>query len=190
MPLIEPVVEIENVVATAALKHRINLKDVVRAFPEAEYRPEQFPGLIFRLRRPRTTTLIFGTGKMVCTGARSEGDAAKALRKVVRTLNKGGMIIKGKLEIEITNVVATAGLGGTVDLLRLYESERSMGGRITYEPDQFPGLIYRMNDPRVVILLFASGKLVCTGARREGDVRQAVNNLHQKLEKNNLIHRE
>ena len=188
MPLVKPVVRIENVVACATLKHGIDLSAVVKAFPEVRYRPEQFPGLIFRLKRPRTTTLIFGTGKMVCTGARSEGDAVKALRKVVRTLNKGGMIIRGKLEIEITNVVATASLGGTVDLLQLYESERSMGGRITYEPEQFPGLIYRMNDPRVVILLFASGKLVCTGARKEEEVHQAVNNLHQKLKKNDLIY--
>jgi len=190
MPLVEPVAKIENVVATAALKHGIDLSAVVKAFPEVRYRPEQFPGLIFQLKRPRTTTLIFGTGKMVCTGARSEGDAVKALREVVRTLNKGGMIIRGKLEIEITNVVATASLGGTVDLLQLYESERSMGGRITYEPEQFPGLIYRMNDPKVVILLFSSGKLVCTGAKKEEDVHQAINKLHRKLEDEKVIEHE
>lgn len=63
-----------------------------------------------------------------------------------------------------------------------------MRGRITYEPEQFPGLVYRMNDPKVVILLFASGKLVCTGARKEGDVHRAVDNLRQKLEKNDLIY--
>ena len=187
MPLVEPVVKIENIVATAALKHGIDLSAVVKAFPEVNYRPKRFPGLVFKLKRPRTTILIFSTGKMVCTGARSERDAAKALRKVVRTLNKGGIIITGKLEIEITNVVATASLDGKVDLLQLYDSETSMRGRITYEPEQFPGLIYRMNDPKVVILLFSSGKLVCTGARKEGDVHQAVDNLRQKLEKNDLI---
>ena len=188
MPLVKPVVRIENIVAVAALKHGIDLNAVVKAFPVVNYRPERFPGLVFKLNRPRTTILIFGTGKMVCTGARSERDAVRALRKVVRTLNKGGMIIRGKLEIEITNVVATASLGGTVDLLQLYESETGMRGRITYEPEQFPGLIYRMNDPKVVILLFSSGKLVCTGARKEEDVHKAVDNLHQKLEKKDLIY--
>jgi transcription initiation factor TFIID TATA-box-binding protein len=188
MPLVEPVVRIENVVACAALKHGIDLSAVVKAFPVVSYRPEQFPGLIFKLKRPRTTTLIFSTGKMVCTGARSERDAMKALRKVVKTLNKGGIIIMGKMEIKITNVVATASLGGTVDLPQLYDSERSMRGRIAYEPEQFPGLIYRMNDPKVVILLFSSGKLVCTGARKEEDVHKAVDNLHQKLEKKDLIY--
>ena len=190
MPLVEPVVKIENVVATAALKHRIDLKAVAKAFPVVSYRRERFPGLVFKLKRPRTTTLIFSTGKMVCTGATSERDAAKALRKVVRTLSKGGMIIMGKLEIGIENVVATASLGGEVDLLELYESETGMRGRISYEPEQFPGLIYRMNDPKVVILLFASGKLVCTGARKEEDVHQAINNLRQKLEEKNLIYHE
>ncbi len=125
---------------------------------------------------------------MVCTGARSERDAVRALKKVVRTLNEGGIIINGKLEIGIKNVVATASLGGKIDLLQLYESETGMRGRISYEPEQFPGLIYRMNDPKVVILIFSSGKLVCTGARKEGDVHQAVDNLRQKLEKNDLIY--
>jgi transcription initiation factor TFIID TATA-box-binding protein len=188
MSLAKPVVKIENVVACAALKHKIDLSAVVKAFPAVDYRPERFPGLVFKLKRPRTTILIFGTGKMVCTGARSERDAVKAVRKVVKTLNEGGMIIRGKLEIVIRNVVATASLGGRVDLLQLYDSEKGMRGRISYEPEQFPGLVYRMNDPNVVILLFSSGKLVCVGARKEGDVHQAVDNFRQKLEKNNLIY--
>ncbi len=188
MPLVEPVVKIENVVACASLKHGIDLRALVKAFPVVDYRPKRFPGLVFKLKKPRTTILIFGTGKMVCTGARSERDAVKALRKVVKTLNEGGMIIRGKLEIVIRNVVATASLGGRVDLLQLYESETGMRGRITYEPEQFPGLIYRMNDPKIVILIFSSGKLVCTGARTEEDVNQAVDNLRQRLEKADLIY--
>jgi len=188
MPLVKSVVKIENVVACASLKHGIDLSAVMKAFPVVDYRPERFPGLVFKLKRPRTTILIFGTGKMVCTGARSERDAMKALMKVVRTLSEGGIIINGKLEIGIKNIVATASLGGKIDLLQLYESETGMRGRITYEPEQFPGLIYRMNDPKVVILLFASGKLVCTGARKEGDVHRAVDNLRQKLEKNDLVY--
>ena len=188
MPPVESVVRIENVVATAALKHRIDLSAVVKAFPEVNYQPKRFPGLVFKLKRPRTTILIFSTGKMVCIGARSERDAVRALRKVVRTLKTGGIIINGKLEIGIKNVVATASLDGKIDLLQLYDSEKGMRGRITYEPEQFPGLIYRMKDPKVVILLFSSGKLVCTGARKEEDAHKAVNNLRQKLEKNDLIY--
>jgi transcription initiation factor TFIID TATA-box-binding protein len=185
MPLVEPV-KIENIVATAALKHGFDLSAVVKAFPEVDYRPERFPGLVFKLKRPRTTTLIFSTGKMVCTGARSERDAARALRKVVRTLKKSGIIIIGKPELKIVNIVASATLGGRVEL---EESAYSLG-RTMYEPEQFPGLIYRMDEPKVVILLFASGKLVCTGAKKEEDAHKAVDNLRQKLEKNNLIYPE
>jgi transcription initiation factor TFIID TATA-box-binding protein len=58
------------------------------------------------------------------------------------------------------------------------------------EPEQFPSLIYRMDNPKVVILLFANGKIVCTGATKEEDVYEAVNNLHQELEKNDLISHE
>ncbi len=192
MPVFEPkdkpTVKIENVVASASLEHRIDIKAVAKAFPTTKYQPKVFPGLVFRLKRPKTATLIFNSGKMICTGARSEREALRALRNVVKTLNKSGIIITGKLEIEITNIVATASLGGTIDLLQLYESQIGMRGRITYEPEQFPGLIYRMNNPKVVILLFTSGKLVCTGARKEEDVHQAVNNLRQKLEENNLIY--
>ena len=168
MPKDEPTINIENVVASGILKHEIDLNAVVKAFPSAEYRPEKFPGVIFRLKKPRTATLIFHSGKMVCTGARSEREARKALMKVVRKLRKSGMIIGGKPKIKIQNVVASASLPKLVDLAGLYEHEmRTMRGRIMYEPEQFPGLIYRMNDPHVVILLFASGKLVCTGARNE-----------------------
>ena len=187
MPKVEPAVKVENVVATAALKHGIDLNAVVKAFPEAEYRPERFPGMVFRLKRPKTAILIFGSGKMVCTGARSEREAGKALRKVARTLKKGGIIITGKLEVEVVNIVASANLGGPVDLIELYESSRRMGGRIMYEPSQFPGLIYRMTDPRAVFLIFSTGKLVCVGARATEDVHRAVNKLHEELEEKELI---
>ena len=190
MPVIEPTVEIENVVATAGLKHRIALNSVVKAFPDVEYRPEKFPGVVFRLKKPKTATLIFGSGKMVCTGARSEKEAGKALSKVIRSLKKGGIVITGKLEVKVVNIVASANLGGPVDLLELYESESRMGGGIIYEPDQFPGLIYRMDDPKVVILIFASGKLVCTGAKKEEDTHNAIHKLHQRLEDEELIYYE
>jgi len=190
MPSVEPIINIENIVASATVKHGIELNSVVKAFPNAEYRPGRFPGLVFRLKKPKTSTLIFRSGRMICTGARSENEAKRALRKLVRVLKEGGVLIVGEPEIKIVNVVATVNLGGSVDLLELYESERGMRGRIVYEPEQFPGLIYRMEGPRAVFLIFSSGKLVCTGARREEDVHQAVMELHRKLEQKNLIHHE
>ena len=84
------------------------------------------------------------------------------------------------------NIVATANLSGRI---ALEEAVYSLG-RTMYEPEQFPGLIYRMDEPKVVILIFTSGKIVCTGATKEEDVYRAVDKLHNKLEENDLIYYE
>lgn len=176
-------IHIENVVASATLHQRVDLNAVVKGYPGVEYRPEQFPGLVFRLKRPKTATLIFNSGKMVCTGAKSEKEARRAVKKVVKELKKGGIIIISKPEMKIQNIVASASLGGLIDL----EKAAYDLGKTMYEPEQFPGLIYRMAVPKVVILLFASGKLVCTGAKKEQDVYDAVAKLHIILEEKELI---
>jgi transcription initiation factor TFIID TATA-box-binding protein len=183
MPKVKATISIENVVASATLNQKVDLNAVVKGYPGVEYRPEQFPGLVFRLKRPKTATLIFNSGKMVCTGAKSEKESRRAVMKVVKELKKGGIIIISKPEMKIQNIVASASLGGMIDLEKAaYTLERTM-----YEPEQFPGLIYRMQEPKVVILLFASGKLVCTGAKKEGDVFEAVEKLHLLVEEKNLI---
>jgi transcription initiation factor TFIID TATA-box-binding protein len=183
MPKTKAVISIENVVASATLNQRVDLRAVVKSFPGVEYRPEQFPGLVFRIKRPKTATLIFNSGKMVCTGAKSEKEALRAVMNVVKELKKSGIIIIRKPEVKIQNIVASASLGGRVDLeLAVGALEKTM-----YEPEQFPGLIYRMDEPRVVILIFASGNLVCTGAKKEQDVYEAVLKLHTSLEEKNLM---
>jgi len=178
-------VQINNVVAVASLDQRIDLIAILKVFRDADYRPKKFPGLVFRLKRPKTATLIFSTGKMVCTGAKSEKQAFSAVRKVVRELRKAGFVIPGEPEIEVTNMVASAGLGGVIDL----EMAVDVLDDIMYEPEQFPGAIYRMDDPKVVLLLFASGNIVITGARNEGDVQRAVDKIRETLEENDLIYR-
>jgi len=183
LPKHESYINIENVVASATLKQKIDLNSIVRLFPGVEYRPEQFPGLVYRLKKPKTATLIFSSGKMVCTGAKSEAQAKKAVTKVVDELKRNGMVILGKPEIQIQNIVSSAGLGGHIDLEKTtYSLKKTM-----YEPEQFPGLIYRMDDPKVVILIFASGKLVCTGAKKEAEVPRAIALLQKTLEEKGLI---
>jgi transcription initiation factor TFIID TATA-box-binding protein len=183
LPKHESYINIENVVASATLKQKIDLNSIVRLFPGVEYRPEQFPGLVYRLKKPKTATLIFSSGKMVCTGAKSEAQAKKAVIKVVDELKRNGIVILGKPEIQIQNIVSSAGLGGRIDLEKTtYSLKRTM-----YEPEQFPGLIYRMDDPKVVILIFASGKLVCTGAKKEAEVPRAIAILQKTLEEKELI---
>ena len=179
----EAYINIVNVVASATLNQKIDLNSIVRLFPGVEYRPEQFPGLVYRLKKPKTATLIFSSGKMVCTGATSEKLARKAVMRVVNELKMNGIVILGKPEIQIQNIVTSAGLGGRIDLEKTtYSLKRTM-----YEPEQFPGLIYRMDDPKVVILIFASGKLVITGAKKEAEVSIAVAKLRETLEEKGLI---
>ena len=186
MPKLEDSIRIENVVSSATLHQSLDLNAIVKGNPLVEYRPEKFPGLVFRLKKPKTAILIFSTGKMVCTGAKSENESKKAVLKVVRELKKSGIIITGKPEIRVVNIVASANLMGRIEL----EDCAYSLGKTMYEPEQFPGLIYRMDVPKVVILLFASGKLVCTGATKEEDVYIAVAKLHEQLEELDLIYYE
>jgi transcription initiation factor TFIID TATA-box-binding protein len=183
MPKTKAVINIQNVVASVTLNQKVDLNAVVKSYPGVEYRPEQFPGLVFRIKRPKTATLIFNSGKMVCTGAKSEKEAFRAVVSVIKELKKGGIIIISKPEFKIQNIVASASLGGKIDL----EQAVSRLVKTMYEPEQFPGLIYRMDEPKVVILIFASGNLVCTGAKKEQDVYDAVHRLHESLEERNLI---
>ena len=179
-------VRIQNVVATASLDQKIDLLAIMKVFRNVEYRPKKFPGLVFRMKRPKTATLIFSTGKMVCTGAKSDKLARSAIRKVVKELKNNGIIILGTPNIKIVNIVATANLHGKVD----QEAAAVVLENVMYEPEQFPGLIYRMEDPKVVILVFSSGKLVCTGAKSAEMVDVAVAKLHGILEDYDLIYYE
>jgi len=176
-------VKIQNVVAVASLNQKIDLLSIIKVFRNAEYRPKKFPGLVFRLKRPKTATLIFSTGKMVCTGARSEKMARSAVRKVVRELRKADIIILGEPEITIENMVASADLVGAVDI----ERAARVLDNIMYEPEQFPGAVYRMAEPKVVILIFATGKLVITGAKRKEQVHEAVDKIRTTLIDNGLL---
>ena len=179
-------ISIENVVASASLDQKIDLLAIMKVFRNVEYRPKQFPGLVFRLKRPKTATLIFGSGKMVCTGAKSEKMARSAVKKVVRELKNNGIIILGKPKIVIQNIVASANLHGKIDL----ETAADIMDNVMYEPEQFPGLIYRMQDPKTVLLLFSTGKLVCTGAKSEEMVYESVAKVYEVLDDYDLLFKE
>ena len=183
MPQIIASASIENVVASATLNQNLDLNSIVKAFPHVEYKPEQFPGLVYKRKRPNTSLLIFGSGKLVCTGAKSTRQVRRAVRATVRDLEDGGILIINRPKIEVQNIVASANLYGKIDL----EKATYILSRTMYEPEQFPGLIYRMEDPRVVILIFASGKLVYTGAKKELDVYKSINTLHNKVKTDELI---
>ena len=179
----KPLVDIVNVVASATIDQKLDLNDITKKFPDVEYHPEQFPGAVFRLKSPKTATLLFTSGKMVCTGSKSEEMAVKAVNTGVQKLKQGGIKIKKNAEVTVQNIVSSINLGGKVHLEKAARTlPRSM-----YEPEQFPGLIHRMLDPKTVILVFSSGKLVCTGGKTEKDVYRSVNLLHSLLEEKDLM---
>jgi transcription initiation factor TFIID TATA-box-binding protein len=176
-------VSIENVVVLANLKSRVDLDRLAGEIPYAEYRPELFPGLVLRLREPKIGALLFSSGKMICTGAKSETQAKAAALRVVGELKEHGVPIGEEPEIRTTNIVASGSMGGRIDLEK---TARSLP-RTIYETEQFPGLIYRMEDPKVVMLLFATGKFVCTGATMESEVYRALSKLKEVLEEKGLV---
>ncbi|MEM4717642.1 MAG: TATA-box-binding protein [Desulfurococcaceae archaeon] len=180
----KPTYRIENIVSTVILDHDIDIDLLETRLPNNVYKPEQFPGVIFKLDRPRATALVFRSGKMVVTGAKSVPQLIEAVKKIIKTIDRilrseYGEGVRGKPRVQIQNIVAGGDLHSYVNLEKAaYYLEDCM-----YEPEQFPGLIYRMRDPRVVLLIFSSGKMVITGAKEEIEVERAVHQIYDRLYK-------
>ena len=185
--MVEPrdTVEIVNVVASTGIGQEINLKQATLALDGADYDPKRFPGLVYRTKEPKTAALIFRSGKIVCTGAKSINDVYKGLEKVFQSLRNIGIDVKGTPEIKVQNIVASADLHSVLNLNAI---AIGLGlENIEYEPEQFPGLVYRLSDPKVVILLFGSGKLVVTGGKTPEDMVNAVDRIVEELNSLSLI---
>lgn len=170
--------KIENVVATVVVEitEKIDLNQIARRHAEVEYNPERFPGLVMRIEKPRATILIFSTGKMVVTGLRHASEADRVVDKVVKNIKKAGIKVSNP-EITIQNIVASGDLHTNIDLnMAAIVMEYAM-----YEPEVFPGLIYRMQEPKTVFLIFSTGRIVCTGAKKKEIVREAVLKLNKQV---------
>jgi len=167
--------KIENVVATVVVEitEKIDLNVIARKHADVEYNPERFPGLVMRILKPKATILIFSTGKMVVTGMRKASEADRVVEKVLKNIKKAGIKVSNP-EITIQNIVASGDLHTNIDLnMAAIVMEYAM-----YEPEVFPGLIYRMQDPKTVFLIFSTGRIVCTGAKRKEIVKEAVRKLN------------
>jgi transcription initiation factor TFIID TATA-box-binding protein len=171
--------KIENVVASASLGTELDLQSLAVSLDGADYEPEQFPGLIYRVKEPKTATLLFRSGKIVCTGAKSLEQVNLAVGNVVAQLRKAGIVLDSDPKIDVQNIVASSDLGQKINLNII---AITLGlDRVEYEPEQFPGLVYRLDEPKVVLLLFGSGKLVCAGARVPQDIDKAVEKITKEL---------
>jgi transcription initiation factor TFIID TATA-box-binding protein len=171
--------KLQNVVATINLGCKgLDLKEIALHARNAEYNPKRFAAVIMRIREPKSTALIFSSGKMVCTGSKSEEQARLAARKFARILQKLGNPVSFK-EFKIQNMV------GSCDVkfpIRLEGLATSHGMFCSYEPELFPGLIYRMQQPKIVLLIFVSGKVVLTGAKKRSEIYAAFENIYPVLQ--------
>jgi transcription initiation factor TFIID TATA-box-binding protein len=184
---ITPEWNVENVVATVTVDlgpagEKIDLNLIARNNPDCEYNPERFPGLVMRITDPKATVLVFSTGKMVVTGMREGREAGPVVEAVIKKIKSAKVEISGEPEITIQNIVASGDLHVPIDL---NEASVIMDNAM-YEPEVFPGLIYRMAEPKAVFLIFSTGRIVCTGAKTKEIVGKAVDNLVEELKKLDL----
>ena len=172
-------IKIENVVASTSIGQEIDLTRTTLAIG-GDYDPERFPGLVYRTKDPKTAALIFRSGKIVCTGAKSIEDVGRGLKKVFEKLESVDIKVMANPDITVQNIVASADLGSVLNLNAI---AIGLGlENIEYEPEQFPGLVYRLDVPKVVVLLFGSGKLVVTGGKKAKDAEEAVSRIVKELE--------
>lgn len=172
-------IKIENVVAFTSLGKKIPLIKVANKLEDAEYSPESFPGVVYRIQDPRAATLIFSSGKIVCTGATSIDKAKLAMQRVVNDIKKLGISMPRTFDIKVENIVASTKIEAKKKL-NLEEISFALEN-VEYEPEQFPGLVYRISEPRVAFLVFGSGKIICTGARTTKDIHAALNKLRERF---------
>ena len=172
-------IKVVNIVISTSLEHEIPLEKMAATLSNTEYNPEQFPGLVIRIKEPKTSALIFSSGKVVCTGARSMDKVHQAIKKIIKSLEKMGIKITIKPEIKIQNIVASGSVGMDLNLNTLAMKLPN----IEYEPEQFPGLVYKIAEAKATYLLFSNGKIVCTGTKSEKEVNEALEKLIVNLKK-------
>jgi transcription initiation factor TFIID TATA-box-binding protein len=172
-------IKVVNIVVSTSLEHDIPLEKMAATLSNTEYNPEQFPGLVIRIKEPKTSALIFSSGKVVCTGARSMEKVDEAIKKIIKSLEKINVKITIKPVINIQNIVASGSVGMDLNLnslaMKLENTE--------YEPEQFPGLVYKLKEAKATFLLFSNGKVVCTGTKSEKEVHAALDKLIENLKR-------
>ena len=175
----EKEVRIVNIVVSSDLEHDVPLEKMAATLSNTEYNPEQFPGLVLRIKEPKTTALIFSSGKIVVTGARSLKKVREAINKIKEALKKINIKIIIEPKINIQNMVASGDIGMRLNLNKLAMKLNNT----EYEPEQFPGLVYKLSKAKATFLLFSNGKIVCTGTKSEKAVEEAVELLKINLKR-------
>ena len=173
----EDSLKIQNIVATTSLGKDVPLTKLAKTLTNTEYNPEQFPGLVLRVKKPKSAVLVFSSGNLVCTGTKSIAQVKEVIQEVIRQLKKIGVRVTITPKITVQNIVASGSIDVNLNLnflaLELENTE--------YEPEQFPGLVYKLDEPNATFLLFSNGKLVCTGTKNRAQLEDSMNQLNKKI---------
>ncbi|GIU68334.1 MAG: transcription factor [Candidatus Pacearchaeota archaeon] len=169
--------QIQNIVATTSLEKPIPLTKLARTQPNTEYNPETFPGLVLRVKEPKSAVLVFSSGNLVCTGTKSIAQVKRVIQAVIKQLRRINVKITTKPKITVQNIVASGNIDLNLNLnflaLEMQNTE--------YEPEQFPGLVYKLNEPNATFLLFSNGKLVCTGTKNKQQLENSMDQLLKNI---------
>jgi transcription initiation factor TFIID TATA-box-binding protein len=172
--------KIENIVASGSVAGSIDLVAFSNKVENCELNKKRFPGAVYRISDPKIASLIFSSGKIVLTGIRTHQALTDGLAVIMKSLKEAGVETLKKPSVAITNMVCSYDLGTYINLNRVAVTLNVEN--IEYEPEQFPGLVYRIKDPRIVVLIFSSGKIILTGGRNLEDVKKGLDLLEEKLE--------
>ena len=175
--MVKDSLKIQNIVATTSLEKEVPLTKLAKTLPNTEYNPEQFPGLVLRIKQPKSAVLVFSSGNLVCTGTKSLSQVRKVIDEVIKQLKKVNVKITIVPKITVQNIVAS----GTINLqLNLNYLALEMENT-EYEPEQFPGLVYKLEDSNATFLLFSNGKLVCTGTKNKQQLEDSMTQLLKNI---------
>jgi transcription initiation factor TFIID TATA-box-binding protein len=173
--------KIQNIVATTSLGKDVPLTKLAKTIPNTEYNPEQFPGLVLRIKLPKSAVLVFSSGNLVCTGTKSVAQVKLVIEQVIKILRKINVNVTDKPKITVQNIVASGNINIPLNLnylaLALENTE--------YEPEQFPGLVYKLVEPNATFLLFSNGKLVCTGTKNNQQLEDSMDELIKVIKEAN-----
>ncbi len=165
--------KVQNIVATTSLNVDVSLTKLARVQNNTEYNPETFPGLVLRIKKPKSAVLVFSSGNLVCTGTKSIGQVKQVIDIVIKQLKKINVKVKEKPKINVQNIVAS----GSIDLMLNLNLLALELENTEYEPEQFPGLVYKLVEPTATFLLFTNGKLVCTGTKNRAQLEESMSQL-------------
>ena len=161
------------------MEKEVSLTKLARTQPNTEYNPETFPGLVLRIKEPKSAVLVFSSGNLVCTGTKSVAQVKEVVQQVIKQLKKIGVNVTITPKITVQNIVASGAIDLDLNLNTLsLELENT-----EYEPEQFPGLVYKLEEPNATFLLFSNGKLVCTGTKNKAQLDDSMVQLNTNVRK-------